>query len=158
MVDEGPAILRAVVGMDRKTGPLVHQEDVLVLIDDTELRGRHGQVGVVLTGLVEKLIIDIKLEHIALFQPGVPLRSCVVELDALDTDVFLGQRGGQQRHRLGQKTVQPLTGIVLFDFEFFHSVYLLLNCDISAINLRHFFFFEKLSMDFFNWEIVVLDS
>ena len=32
VVDEGPAILRAIMGMDRKAGPLVHKEDVLVLV------------------------------------------------------------------------------------------------------------------------------
>ena len=101
VVDEGAAVLRAVVGMDGKTGPLVHKQDVFILIDDGELRGCDGQVGVVLPGLVEELVIDIQLKDIALFQPGVPVGAGVVELDALDADILLGQRRRQQGHGLG---------------------------------------------------------
>jgi len=101
VVDEGAAVLRAVVGMDGKPRPLVHQEDVLVLVDNGKLGSRHGQVGVVLPGLVEELVIDIQLKDIALFQPGVPVGAGVVELDALDADILLGQRRRQQGHGLG---------------------------------------------------------
>ena len=112
------------IKLDGKARSLVHQEDVLILVDDAELGRRHGQVGIVLPGLVEKLVVDIQLKQVALLKPGVALRSCIVQLDPLDADVLLGQGGRQQRHRLGQKPVEALTGIVLFDFEFFHFIHL----------------------------------
>ena len=67
MVDQCSAIFRPIVRMDSKTRPFVHQQDVLILIDNVQLRGRNGQIGIILPGLVEKFIVDIKLEYIAFF-------------------------------------------------------------------------------------------
>ena len=60
------------------------------------------------------------LEYISRLQSGVPFGSRAVELDPLDADVLLGQRGRQQGNSLSQKPVQPLAGIVGGDGEFFH--------------------------------------
>ena len=61
VVDQGSAIFRAVVGMHRKTGALVHKQNVFVLVYNVQLGIRHGEIGVVLPGLVKKLVVDIQL-------------------------------------------------------------------------------------------------
>ena len=83
MVNEGPSIFRAVVRMDRKARPLVHQQDVLVFVYDVQLGGCHRQVGIVLPGLVEEFVVDVQLQHIARFQTGIPVSPLAVSLDAL---------------------------------------------------------------------------
>ena len=105
MVNQGAAIFRAVVGMHRKAGALVHKQNVFVLVDDVQIRIRHGEVGVVLPGVVKKLVVDIQLQDIALLQPGVPVNALAVALDALDADIFLRQRGRKQRDCLRKKTI-----------------------------------------------------
>ena len=65
VVDEGPAVFRTVMGMNGKSGPLIHQQDVFVLVDDVQLGRCYCQVGIVLPGLVEKLVVDVQLQHIA---------------------------------------------------------------------------------------------
>ena len=112
MVDEGPAVLRAVMGMHGNPRPLIHQEDVVIFINDVQPGRSHGQIGVVLTWLVEKLVIDIQLKHISGFQPGIPLRTGSIALDPFDAEGLLCQGRRKQRHRLCQKSVQPLSGIV----------------------------------------------
>ena len=121
MVDERAPILRAVVRMHGHAGLFVHKQDVFILIDDVELRCRHRQIGVGLGGLVEKLVVDIKMQHIALLQARVALRAGVVALDTLEADILLRQRGGQQRNGLGQKAVEPLPGVIAADGQFFHG-------------------------------------
>ena len=100
MVDEGPAVFGAVMGVDRKTGPLIHQQDMLIFVDDIQLGSGNGQKSIILPRFIKKLIVDIELKHIPRLKPGVPLRSGAVEFDALDADIFLGQRCGQKRDRL----------------------------------------------------------
>lgn len=121
MINKGPAVLGPIMGMDRQTGPLVHQDDLVILIDDVQLRRRHGQVSIVLPGCIEKLVIDIELQNVADLQPVVPLAAASVALDALDADIFLGQGCRKKRYGLGKIPVQPLTGIVFFDGKLFHS-------------------------------------
>ena len=121
MVDEGSAVFGPVVGVYCQTRTLVYQQNVFILVDDVQLGGCHGEVGVVLPGLVEEFVIDIQLQHISRLQPGIPLRSCAVELDALDADVFLGQGGGEQGNGFGQKPVQPLACVVGTDGKLFHG-------------------------------------
>ena len=65
MVDQGPSVLRTVVGMHRKTRAFIDQQNVLVLIDDVQLGGGNRQVGVVLPGFIEKLVVDIKLQYVS---------------------------------------------------------------------------------------------
>ena len=65
VVDQRPAVLRPVVGMHRKAGALINQKDILVLVDDVQLRGSHCQVGVVLPGLVEKFVVDIQMQNVS---------------------------------------------------------------------------------------------
>ena len=122
MVDEGAAVFGAVVGMDGQAGALVHQQDVLILVDDVQLGIGDSQEGVVLSGLVEKFVIDVQLQHIACFQTGVPLGTAAVALDALDADVLLGQGSREQGNGLGQEPVQTLSGVVGADGKFFHSL------------------------------------
>ena len=59
MVNESPAVLRPVMGVDSKPRPLVHQQNVLVLVDDVQLGGGYGEIGVVLPGLIEKFVVDV---------------------------------------------------------------------------------------------------
>ena len=66
VVNQGAAVLRAVVGMHRKAGALVHKQNVFVLIDDVQLGICHGEVGVIFPGLVEKFVVDIQLQDVAL--------------------------------------------------------------------------------------------
>ena len=40
---------------------------------------------------------------------------------ALEADVFLRQRGGQQGNSFGEEAVEPLARVVLCDLEFFHG-------------------------------------
>ena len=124
MVDQRSSVLRAVVGMDGQAWPFVHQQDLFILIDDIQFRHRHRQVGIVLPGLVEKLIVDIKLEHISRLQAGVPFRTGSVALDALNADIFLGQRRRQQRHRFCQEAIQALPRVIGADLKFFHIGFL----------------------------------
>ena len=46
VVDEGPAVLRPVVGVDGLARLFVDEDEVLVLIDDVQLRRRDGEIGV----------------------------------------------------------------------------------------------------------------
>ena len=120
MIDEGFAVFGTVMGVHRKAGPLVHQKNVFIFVDNVQLGRCHSQIGIVLPGLVEKFVVDIKLEYITGFQTGVPVNALAVALDPLDADVFLSQRGGEQGNCLGKKPVQPLAGIVGTDGKFFH--------------------------------------
>ena len=121
MVDERAVVLRAVVRMHGHAGLFVHEQDVFILIDDVELRRRHRQIGVGLGGLVEKLVVDIELQHIALLQARVALRAGVVALDTLEADILLRQRGRQQRNGLGKEAVKPLPRVISADSQFFHG-------------------------------------
>ena len=123
LVDEGPAILRSVVGVHRQPGTLIHQQNVLVLIDDVQLGSRHGQIGVILPGCIEKLIVDVQLQSIPRLQPGVPLGPGSVAFDPLQAYVFLGQGGRQQGHGLGKEPVQPLSGIIGPNRQFLHGLF-----------------------------------
>ena len=105
MVDEGLAILRPVVGVDGLAGLFVGQEDVLVLVDDVDLRRRHGEVGVFGLGRVEKLVVDIELQGVALDEAGVPLGALAVQFNALEADIFLQKGGRQQGNSLSYKPV-----------------------------------------------------
>ena len=58
MVDEGVDLLR-LVGVDHQAGALVHQQQVLILVDDVQLGLEHRQKEIFLIGLVKELIIDI---------------------------------------------------------------------------------------------------
>ena len=124
MVDEGAAVFRAIMRMDRQAGALIHQQDMVILIHNVQLGGCHRQEGIILPGFLEKLIVDIQLQHITGFQPGIPLRSSAIELDPLDADVLLGQRSRQQRNCLGKEAVQPLPGIIFSNGKLFHLLIL----------------------------------
>ena len=54
-------------------------------------------------------------------QPRVALGAFAIQLDALEPDVFLCQRSGEQGNGLCQPPVEPLPGVVLRDGEFLHS-------------------------------------
>ena len=109
--DEGVHLL-VLVGVAQKAGPLVEQHQVFVLIDDIQLGLEHRQKGVVLPGLVKKLIVDIQLQKVPHLEPYVPLGALAVDLHPLEADVLLGQGAGEQRQGLGQPAVQPLPGVV----------------------------------------------
>ena len=110
--------------MDSQSRTLVHQQDVFVFIDDVQLGSGHSQVGIVLPGFVEKFVVDVKLQHIACVQTGVPVDALAVAFDPFQADVFLGQGGRQQGNSLCQKPVQSLPRIIGADFKLFHIGYL----------------------------------
>ena len=58
MVDEGVDLFRFVC-VDHQAGPLVHQQQILIFIDDIQLGGKEGEEHVFLRGLVKKLVVDI---------------------------------------------------------------------------------------------------
>ena len=80
-----------------------------------------GEKGVFRCGGLEKLVVDIKLEQVPLDQTHVPLCPPAVELDPLETDVLLGQRGGEEGEGLGQPAVQALSSVVRSNDKFLHG-------------------------------------
>ena len=56
--DEGVDLL-VLVGVAEQAGPLVQQQQVLVLVHDVQPGLEHGQEGVVLPGLVKELVVDV---------------------------------------------------------------------------------------------------
>ena len=120
MSDEGVDLL-ALVGVDHHSRPLVHQQKVLVLVDDVKLGLEDREEGVLRGRGVEELVVDVELKHVPLHQPGVPLGPLAVDLYPLDADILLGQGGGEQGQGLAQPAVQPLPGVVGSDGEFLHG-------------------------------------
>ena len=121
MIDQRFAVFRAIVRVNGLAGLLVGKENVLILVDDVELRDADGQIGVFLLRGVKKLVVDIKLDDISGGKMGIALGALSVQLDALETDVFLHQRIGEQRHGLRNKTVKTLACVVLTDGKLFHG-------------------------------------
>ena len=120
MGEQGVDLL-LLVRVDHQSRALVHQQKVLVLIDNVQLGLEDRQKGVFRGGGVKKLVVDVQLKHIPLDQAGVPLGPLAVALDPLDADVFLGQGGRQEGQGLGQPPVQPLAGVVGAYGEFPHG-------------------------------------
>ena len=58
MVDKGVDLLR-LVSVDGQAGALVHQQQVIVLVDDIQLGLEHREKEIVLIGLVKELVIDV---------------------------------------------------------------------------------------------------
>ena len=58
MVDEGVDLLRF-ISVDDHAGALVHQQQVLVLVDDIQHRLEYRQKEIFLVGLVKELVVDI---------------------------------------------------------------------------------------------------
>ena len=134
VVDEGLAVLRTVVGVDRQTGALVRQEDVGVLIYNIQFRRADLQIRVLRLRGVEKFVGDVELDRIALAEPVVPLGPLAVALDALEADVLLQQRLRQQRHRLAHKAVQALIRVVFPDLQFSHASHPSLGGDLFILS------------------------
>ena len=84
--------------MDGLAGLFVDEQNVFVLIDNIELRYVNREVGVFLLGGVEKFVVDVKLDRIAEMEPRIAFCTLAVYLNALEADVFLKQRSGEQRN------------------------------------------------------------
>ena len=84
--------------MDGLAGLFVDEQNVFVLIDNIELRYVNREVGVFLLGGVKKLVVDIELDRIAEMEPRIAFCSLAVDFNALEADVFLKQRSGEQRN------------------------------------------------------------
>ena len=123
MVDEGTAVFGTVVGMNGLTGALIHQQDMVIFVDNVQLGIGYGEISVVFPGLVEKFIVDIQLEYISLVEPGVPLHPLAAQLDPLDADVLLSQRGGKKGDGLGKKPIQSLACVIRPYDKFFHQAF-----------------------------------
>ena len=121
MVNQRPSIFRAVMGMHRKSRALIHQQNVVIFVDNVQLGRCHCQVGIFFPGFVKKFIVDIQLKHIPSLKPGIPLHTFSAQFDSFQTDIFLSQGGRQQRNSFGEKTVQPLSRVVGANCQFFHG-------------------------------------
>ena len=121
VVDEGVHLFR-LVGVYHHAGRLVHQQQVLILIENVQPGLEEGEKGVLLGGLLKELVVDIELQHISHLEPGVPFGPLAVELDPLDADIFLRQVGGKQGHGLAHPAIQPLPGVIFSDGELPHSL------------------------------------
>ena len=75
--------------MTQNAGLFIGQEDVLVLINDVEPGRADLEIGIFLARLLEKFIVDVELEGVSFLQARVALGALRVQLDALETDVFL---------------------------------------------------------------------
>ena len=109
--------------MDDNTGCLVYQKDLLVLIDNVDVR-LDMEVGGVLIRCLEELIVDVQLKDITFLKPAGELGPLAVALDALETDVLVHQSAGETRDRFFQKFIQTLSAVVFGDDEFAHGVLL----------------------------------
>ena len=62
------------------------------------------------------------MQRVAELQARVTPGALAVELDALETDIFLQQRFRQQGNGFPDKTVEPLAGVVFLDNQLFHDM------------------------------------
>ena len=113
MVDERIDLL-PLVGVNDEPGWLVEQQNVLILVKDVQLWICDGEVDVLLARRFKELVVEVKLEPVALGAGSV-------DLDALEADVLLRQRGGQQGNGLEQKAVEPLVGVIFMDGKLSHN-------------------------------------
>ena len=120
MVDERIDLL-PLVGVDDHSGGLIKQQNVLILVKDVQLWICDGEVDVLLARRFKELVVEVKLEPVALAQAVVALGAGSVDLDALEADVLLRQRGGQQGNGLEQKAVEPLVGVIFLDGKLSHN-------------------------------------
>ena len=101
---------------------LVGEKNVFILVDDGETRRADLEIGVILSELLKKLVADIQLKNVSLAQTGIAPGAFAVELDALETDVFLQQRLRQQGNGFSDKSIEPLACVVAFDSKLFHGM------------------------------------
>ena len=120
VVDERVDLL-PLVGMDDHSGGLIKQHDVFILIDDMQPWVDDREVDVLLARRFKEFVVEVKLEPVALAQAVVALGAGSVDLDALEADVLLRQRGGQQGNGLEQKAVEPLVGVIFMDGKLSHN-------------------------------------
>ena len=126
MVDERVDFL-VLVGVDDQTCGLIEQHDVFVLIDDLEPRRRDREIDILFTRRFKKLIVDVALQHVARAELLIPLGARTVDLDALQANVLLRKRGGEQGNGLAEKTVEPLIFVIFSDVKFPHGRHLRLH-------------------------------
>ena len=120
MVDERIDLL-PLVGVDDHSGGLIKQHDVFILIDDMQPWVDDREIDVLLARRFKELVVEVKLEPVALAQTAVSFGAGSVDLDALEADVLLRQRGGQQGNGLAEKAVEPLIGVIFMDGELSHG-------------------------------------
>ena len=109
------------VRVDHKARALIDQEKVLILIDNIQLGLKDGQKGVFRRRGVKKLIIDIECKQVSRIQACIPLGSLSIELHSFETNVFLSEWSGEERNSLAQPAVQPLSGVIFSNGEFFQK-------------------------------------
>ena len=101
----------------------IGKQDILVLIDDVYPRLSDLEIGIFLARLFKKLIVYVKAQNVALVKARIALCAFAVKLYALYPYVLLQQRFRQQRHRLADKAVEPLTCVVSPYGQFLHTRY-----------------------------------
>ena len=65
MVDQRTSVIRAVVGMNCQAGTLIHKQNMIVFIDNVQLRCGDSQISIVFSGFVEEFVIDVQLQYIS---------------------------------------------------------------------------------------------
>ena len=118
-VDEG--IRRtAFVLMHHQPRGLVGDQQVRVLVHHAKRISGMEKIGAALSAFLKELIVEVHCDDISDRKPGTDLGPLAVKLDSLGTDALIQQGGGQQRHRLGNKFIQPLSGVILPYRKFLH--------------------------------------
>jgi len=101
------------VRMAHKPRALVQKQYVFILIHHFHFIAEAVQQLILLFGFTEKLVLDIKRQHIALVQPVVGMRALSVSLDALKTQKLL-QKSVIHLRKVGfYPSVQPAP-LILF--------------------------------------------
>ena len=106
------------VRMDDHAGRFVRKQDVLILVNDAQLRRLDAAEGLFLARRFKILVVEIELHVVALAQTVGGLGALAVDLDALETEVFVHHAAGQERHCLFQEFIQPLPAVVFCDIIF----------------------------------------
>jgi len=86
-------------GVAEHAGPLVGQQDVLVLVHHVKIGLPDLPVGLLFLRLFEEFVFYVQPHGVAFLHPVVPVGALSVELDVFGPDIFLDKGVGQGRHR-----------------------------------------------------------
>ena len=112
----------AAVFMNHQALRLIHQQYIFIFVYHFDLRRRRQKF--VFRLLLKKFIVDVKLDTISGLKLLPDLSPLAVHLDPLEPQILIHQTGRQPGHCFLQKLIQPLTGIIWLDPQFFHKRFL----------------------------------
>ena len=108
--------------MDDHAGLFVEQEQVVVLIDDVELRRRLEKFVVLFFALLKELVLDKERQHVAFVHHILGTALFAVDLHAFFADIFVHQCFWHGTEPLLQELVQPLVAVVFADRQLSHEI------------------------------------